>query len=62
MVPEWFEHINVYCMYAGHSGSFESVSDDNLLDLKKQVELPEECTNLGDHAVVITNTKEFLGA
>ena len=60
MVPEWFEHINVYCMYAGHSGSFESVSDDNLLDLKKQVELPEECTNLGDHAVVITNTKEFF--
>ena len=60
MVPEWFEHINVYCMYAGHSGSFESVSDDNLLDFKKQVELPEDCTNLGDHAVVITNTKEFF--
>ena len=56
----WNDHINVFCMYAGHSGTFRSISEDNIRDLKKQVELPEECTNLGEHAVVITNTKEFL--
>ena len=60
MAPEWFDHINVFCMFAGHSGTFEWLSDDNLLDFKKQLELPEDCLSLGDHAVVITNVKEFL--
>ena len=60
MVPEWFDHISVFCMFAGHSGTFEWLSDDNLLDFKKQLELPEDCLSLGDHAVVITNVKEFL--
>jgi hypothetical protein len=60
MAPEWFDHINVFCMYAGHSGTFEWVSEANLLDFKKQLELPEDCINLGDHAVVITNVKEFF--
>ena len=60
IAPEWFDHINVFCMYAGHSGNFQQVSADNLLDLKKQVQLPEDCTKLGEHAVVITNSKEFF--
>ena len=47
-------------MYAGHSGTFQQVSADSLLDLKKQLELPEDCTKLGEHAVVITDVEEFL--
>ena len=60
IAPEWFDYINVFCMYAGHSGTFQQVSADNLPDFKKQLELPEDCTKLGDHAVVIINVEEFL--
>ena len=60
MALERFDHINVFCMYAGHSGTFEWVSEANVLDLKKQLEIPEDCINLGEHAVVITNVKEFI--
>ena len=60
MRPKWFNHINVFCMYAGHSGDFKSVSDDNVHSFKKQLEIPEDYIKLGRYAVVITNTREFL--
>ena len=58
--PEWFDHINVFCMYAAHTSGFEGTSIDNLQDFKKQLEIPEDCAKLGEHAVVITNTTEFF--
>ena len=58
--PERFDHVNVFCMYAGHSGGFQSISADNAQDLKKQLEIPKACTALGKYAVVITNTVEFI--
>ena len=60
MRPRWFDHINVFCMYAGHSGDFQSISDDNVHSFKKQLEIPEDGIKLGRYAVVITNTREFL--
>ena len=60
IAPEWFDHINVFCMYAGHNGTFQQVTTDNLPDFKKQLELPEDCTKLGVHAVVILDVEEFL--
>ena len=30
------------------------------MDFKKQLELLKDCIDLGDHAVVITNVKEFF--
>ncbi len=55
------EHVNVFCMYAAHSrGDIKQVSEDNIKEYKKQLELPEEYQMMGDHAVVITNTPEFL--
>lgn len=59
--PERFDHINVFCMYAGHTGDIKSVSEQNALKLKKQIEIPGDCAQLGDFAVVITNVREFLG-
>ena len=58
--PRWFDHFSVFCMYAGHSGGFKKISADNLQCFKKQLEIPEDCTKLGNHAVVITNTREFF--
>lgn len=31
----WHEDLNIYCMYAGHSGEFESVTEENLSNFKK---------------------------
>ena len=58
--PEHFDHINIFCMYAAHSGDFKEVSKDNIQDYKRQLELPEDCLELGRYAVVITDTPEFL--
>ena len=30
--PEHFDHINVFCMYAAHSGDFKQISEDNIRD------------------------------
>ena len=61
MRPEWFDHINVFCMYAGHTDDFKAISEQNAVAFKRQLEIPEECEKLGHHAVVIVNTREFFG-
>lgn len=60
MQPRWFDPINLFCMYAGHSGSIKKVSADNLASFKKQLEIPEDCTKFGKYAVLIKNPKEFI--
>ncbi len=61
MRPERFDHINVFCMYAGHTGALKSISEQNVLELKKQLAIPDDCAQLGKYAVLITNVREFLG-
>ena len=58
--PEHFDHINVFCMYAAHSGDFKQVSEDNIQDYRRQLELPENCLELGEYAVAIIDNPEFL--
>ena len=59
--PEWFDDINLYCMFAAHSGDFQHEPSEGYLDrLKEHLKMPEEYVKLGEHAVVITNTTEFL--
>ena len=50
--PRWFDHINLFCMYAGLTGEFQYVSSENLSDFRSQMEMPEESLQLGPHAVV----------
>ena len=57
MTPEWFNHINLFCMYAGHADVDTPYTE---LDLQKQLELPEDCKDLGGHAIVIINVTEFF--
>ena len=40
--------------------TFQSISDDNINDFRKQLEIPDECASLGEHAIIITNIPEFL--
>ena len=58
--PRWFEHINLFCMYAARTGQFTTISEQNIADFQKQLEMPEDCQEFGDHAVVIKNTSEFI--
>ena len=58
--PTWLDHSNVFCMYAGYSGTFKEISIDNLQCFQKQLEIPEECTKLGRYAVLIKDPKEFI--
>ena len=60
MHPRWYDHINLLCMYACHSGDFQCISDDNINDFRKQLEIPEECVNLGEHAIIIADIREFF--
>lgn len=58
--PRWFERINLFCMYAARTGQFTTVSEKNIADFQKQLEMPEDCQEFGSHAVLIKNTSEFI--
>ena len=54
------DNLNVYCLYAGHSGEFSQITIENLDSFRKHLEIPEDCLILGDYAVVLTNASEFM--
>ena len=56
----WASNLNVFCMYAAHSGDQETLSVESVEDVKKMMEIPEDCLAFGSHAVVITNASEFM--
>lgn len=56
----WHDHLNVFCIYAAHTGEFETVSEETLKDFKKQLAIPEDCQNLGKYAVIVTNVSKFI--
>ena len=58
--PEHFDALNLFCMYAAHSYDFKPRTEDPLQELKRHIEIPEDCLKLGRYAVVITNAPEFL--
>ena len=60
MHPRWFDHINLFCMYACHTGTLDGITVQNVHEFKKYLEVPENCAKLGTHAVVITNVSKFL--
>lgn len=53
-------NINVFCIYAAHSGKFEYLTEESLPEFRKQLEIPEDCLRMGEHAVIIRNSKEFI--
>jgi hypothetical protein len=56
----WHEHLNVFCIYAAHSGPFNNLNHENLYDFRKQLEIPEDCLKLGKYAAVVTSVTKFL--
>ena len=57
----WTEHVNLFCMHAAHSGGYSDIPVGRVDQFKKeQIEIPRECLDFGEHAVVITNVPEFV--
>jgi len=56
----WHDHLNVFCIYAAHSGDFVNVTPENMTDFKKYLEIPDDCLKLGQHAVLVTNFSQFI--
>ena len=53
--PKWFEDINLFCMYAVHSGSYQGMSDGQIEGF-----VADDCTKLGTYAVVVKNVPAFI--
>jgi hypothetical protein len=49
----------VLCVYAGSTGSFGLVDDQNLTAFHQQMQVPGECAHLGAWAVVVQNVAAF---
>ena len=57
----WTKHVNLFCMYAAHSGAYINITDDRIDQFKKeQIEIPRECLEFGQYAVLITNVPRFV--
>ena len=60
MQMNWMNHLNLFCIYAGHGGPFQEISIENLQAFREQIELPDKMLRFGSHAVIIRNTVEFI--
>ncbi len=62
MQREWLNYRNMFCVHAAHTGDIDlgNLSVPNVEDLRRQLELSEDCLKLGKFAVVIKNIPEFV--
>ena len=58
--PKHFDHLNIFCMCAVHSGNSGQISEGDIQEYRRQIKLPEQYIEFGRYAVVIVNTTEFL--
>ncbi len=58
--PNWFNHINVYCMYATRGLITQKPKEESESPQHIQIEITEECRKLGGYSVVIMNVDEFI--
>ncbi|PCK33536.1 hypothetical protein CEX98_01390 [Pseudoalteromonas piscicida] len=56
----WHDHLNVFCIYAAHSGDFYEVSEDTVAAFMEQIAIPKDCLKLGKYAVIVTSVTKFI--
>ena len=58
----WLNNLNVFCVHAAHSGDLDlaSLSNDSIESLRQELTIPDECSALGNYAVVVKNVTEFI--
>lgn len=57
--PRALGNINLFCMYAFHSGGFQETEENDIAAYKEYLRLHEHCLKLGDYTVAITDATEF---
>ena len=55
-----FSGINLFCMYAVHSGGFTESNRRSIEDYEQFLRLSQECLELGSYTVAITENSEFI--
>ena len=55
-----FDNVNLFCMYAFHSGGFQETEGNNIAAYKEHLRIDEKCLKLGAYAVGIKDGPEFL--
>lgn len=61
MYSDWISNLNVFCMFAMHSGKFDQLTENNIDEFKKLLEIGDVCRgDFGEYAVVIKNPTEFF--
>ena len=53
------ENMNLFCMYAFHSGGFEESEGSDISAYKEHLRQHEDCLKLGDYTVAIQDAPEF---
>lgn len=58
----WLNHLHIFCIHAAHSGNLDlaKLSGDNIENLRHELKIPNACSSLGEHAVVVKNVPEFI--
>ena len=58
----WLDHLNVFCVHAGHTGDLDlaRISDGRIEQLRRELWIPNASLDLGSQAVVITDIPEFM--
>lgn len=56
----WHDHLNVFCIYAAHSGEFYEIFEETIENFKEQIAISEDCEKLGEYAVIVTNVTKFI--
>ena len=57
--PRVVDNMNLYCMYAFHSGGFEETKEFDISAYKEHLRQHERCLKLGDYTVAIEDATEF---
>lgn len=54
------KNLNVFCMFAVHSGTFTRVTPETVAAFRSQLNIPTACVrDFGKHSVVVHDVKEF---
>ena len=58
----WLDYLNLYCMHAVHPGQLDptTISNENIEVLRRQLLVPEACSDFGKYAVVVKDVPGFV--
>ena len=58
----WLNLLHIFCLHAVHSGALDiaSLSNENVEELRSEFMVPDSCSSLGEHAVIVKDVRGFI--